>query len=134
MNKRKLENHCDEDLNVSNSAKKAKKVPKIFDGIYYELIDWDGKSTNIQAKCIDCKGVIKGAITSTGNFYKHYRVSHQDEFKFMKEHCETKLESNNAVSKKNQSTMLPFVNMLDHDKVIVLVSIEVHWQFVFFSM
>lgn len=118
MNKRKLEKTYDEDQSEKNSAKKSKKLPKFFDGTYYELIDYDGQSVNVQAKCNECKRTIKGSITSTGNFYKHYRLSHQDVFQSIKEYCE-KSENKPAFPKKNQPTLLPFVNMLDQDKVNV---------------
>lgn len=60
MPKRAREPSPDEDL---NDPKK-----KIFDGTYYELVDWDGKSLKIKGKCRNCDKELSGQYTSTGNY------------------------------------------------------------------
>lgn len=54
-------------------VEKPKKLPKIFHSAYYEPVDWDGKSKNIQATCTICKNSVRGQYTSTGNFLNHYK-------------------------------------------------------------
>lgn len=71
--KRQRENLPDDDIQMSNEQKRAKKIPYLLESEFYQLIDWDGVATNIQAKCTQCKKHVKGQYTSTGNFIKHYK-------------------------------------------------------------
>lgn len=71
MSKRKID--VDEDLASDPKRQKPIKAPKNFDGNYFELVDWDGQSLNIKAKCQTCQKELKGQYTSTGNFFTHYR-------------------------------------------------------------
>lgn len=68
----KRQRNCDEGQQ-SNLLKRAKQLPKILSGTFFRTEGWDGKQLNVQAECIQCKRVIKGQYTSTGNFYKHYK-------------------------------------------------------------
>lgn len=49
------------------------KLPKIFDGTFFEVVELNKTNKNINARCKKCKKHVKGQCTSTGNFYKHYR-------------------------------------------------------------
>lgn len=73
MSKRKRETTPDEDILMSNESKKPKKLPKLFDGRFCEVVDWDGQSINFQAKCKLCNKHIRGQTTSTGNFRLHFK-------------------------------------------------------------
>lgn len=84
MAKRPREN--DEDNQISELTTKVKKIPKIFDGQFFELVNWDGKSLNITATCQICKKPLKGQHTSTGNFTKHYKYEKNNHIEFRSEY------------------------------------------------
>lgn len=68
--KRKRDDSPDEDTQIS---KKPKKLPKILDGVYFKVNDWDGESINLTAQCQLCPSQVRGQVTSTGNFFKHFK-------------------------------------------------------------
>lgn len=77
-----------------------KKLPKIFDGEYFAVLDYDEKTKKITARCVCCsaKSVsIRGQSTSTGNFYKHYMKAHSNLVDDVKKYCDEKV---NAVTTK----------------------------------
>lgn len=102
----------------------SKKLPKIFDGIYYEVIEHDDETKNISARCKKClkEKIIRGKSTSTGNFYQHFSRTHIDDHKTMKEYCDERNEKKidkKAVSSGIQ-TILPFATVfLDPAKVMI---------------
>lgn len=49
------------------------KFPKLFDGKYFKVIEWNNTNKKIVAICRKCEKEVRGQYTSTGNFYKHYR-------------------------------------------------------------
>lgn len=69
---------------IPPSAKKAKRIPKIFDGKYYSVkSDIEG---NIEAICTACEEVKRGNYLSTGNFISHYKLKHHDQLQNLKEY------------------------------------------------
>lgn len=110
VNKRQRENDDDSLSNI--------KLPKVFDGTYFEPHKWDGKSIEISSICQLCKKILKGQYTSTGNYYKHYRNTHGNMFDEMKKYCDSKLSKHighNAPQPKE--SILKFVNHIDQEKV-----------------
>lgn len=102
--------------NDEESVPQNKKQPKVFDGKYFELVDWDEKATNIKAVCKECKREVKGQVSSTGNFYKHYRTVHKDVYHEMKADCDRRIDKENSSSTLKQKK-LPFINQIDQNKV-----------------
>lgn len=145
MAKRTREN--DEDIQISEPARKVKKIPKIFDGQFFELVGWDGQALNITARCQICKKPFKGQHTSTGNYFKHYKyektinmilyiefrseylcpsnIFHSFVLFFRINHEEEykqakeycESKSDKPIEIKRTQTTLPFVNILDPKKV-----------------
>lgn len=80
--------------------KKAKKVPKIFDGKFFTITKQSDEQ--IDAKCSACEEVKRGKISSTGNFLTHFKLKHTDQFDKLKEylkksHKETQLNESKDV-------------------------------------
>lgn len=73
-------------------GKKAKKIPKILDGKYFDVesIDTAGK---LKAKCMTCNEIKSGKITSTGNYLKHYETRHELKFQELKIYTKSKDEN-----------------------------------------
>lgn len=126
MSKRKSEqlNEIDNEMHTLKRRREdTVKLPKIFDGSYYEVVEHDKDNKSISAKCMKCikSKVIRGQSSSTGNFYQHYMRTHPDEHKAMKEYCDEKLDKKverKAISSKVQS-ILPFsTGSVDPSKVI----------------
>lgn len=119
MSKRPLEN--DDDINMSNPAKKV-KLPTIFDGKFFEVIDYNAENRHISAKCTNCilkEKIIRGQSTSTGNFFKHYSNIHPDKHELLRAYCDERNDQRKVKSRatcKVQS-ILPFTNTLDPKKV-----------------
>lgn len=100
-----------------------KRRPKMFDGKYYILEEHDAtkKSNSTIAKCMLCTvkpSFIKGSLTSTGNFYKHFKNVHNDRLDELRAHCDSKTKPTIA-SKNDQriQTTLPFAISIDQHKV-----------------
>lgn len=102
----------------------SKKLPKIFDGVYYEVIEHDNETKSISARCKKCikEKIIRGKSTSTGNFYQHFSRTHVVDHGAMKEYCDERNEK--KIDKKAGSpgiqTILPFATgLLDPAKVLI---------------
>lgn len=78
-------------MRFNNQKKPKTTIPKIFDGKYYEhlteALDIDG---NINPKCLTCNNNIKGNLSTTGNYYTHYRLKHPSLHPKLKLHSKTK--------------------------------------------
>lgn len=98
------------------------KLPKIFDGTYYEVVELDRKTKNISARCKKCikEKIIKGQTNTTGNFYQHFSRSHIDDHKALKEYCDGREKrSDHKLSSTKSQTILPFAtSSVDPMKVI----------------
>lgn len=55
---------------------KKRRMPRILDGTYYEIVSID--EDNVEAKCMGCDKIRKGNLKSTGNFIGHYRNAHSE--------------------------------------------------------
>lgn len=75
----------------STPQSKRSKLPRIFDGIYYEEI-LERSNGQIWAKCTvsTCRKVVKGNKTSTGNFKSHYRTQHSELIQDMERYLDKK--------------------------------------------
>lgn len=87
------------------AAKKAKtKIPKVLDGTFYSVVSNEGGK--IVARCIACgensaKGLVRGSLSSTGNFKSHYKT-HPDQAKELDKYL--KEDSDTGSNKSNQTT------------------------------
>lgn len=68
-----LESNSSEPSESSDPSPKKKKLPKILDGTFYEIISID-EEDRVVAKCKECLEVKKGKGKSTGNFKTHYKT------------------------------------------------------------
>lgn len=129
MNKRQRDTTMDTDqIELDHSSKRprnndeetyVKKKPKILDGKFFKIGDGDEKNENILVTCTSCKKAIKGQLTSTGNFYKHYRRVHKDIFIEMKEYCDTKISKGaSAESSTAHQSKLTDINQINQRTVI----------------
>lgn len=121
MNKRRTSS-IDSDLTGGNSsdadnttAKKQKFcVPKIFYGKYFSIISNDeGK---IEARCIECREVKKGHVTSTGNFKNHYRSRHMTLVSEMESYLKSKGDETTG-SQTRQPTLAEFSSIVNPQQV-----------------
>lgn len=106
------EQNVSEDTTHSNEvvdvppAKKQKKIPKILDGVYYVIESIDNEK--VAAKCQECDTIIKGSITSTGNFKSHYKKHTKEKKKldeYLKQGHNTEIDENAQVKKQTQPRM-----------------------------
>lgn len=114
---RKIESKTD------NTNDDKPKFPKILDGTYYKIVEYDKENDSVEAKCMNCTKkdvIIRGSRTSTGNFHTHYTRRHSDHTNDVKDYCdENKIERKKVERPKLQS-VLPFKFALDPMKVIAL--------------
>lgn len=73
--------------------KKAKKIPKMLDGTFYELFGDVDANGNLNGKCTICNDIRKGNISSTGNFIKHYELKHPLRLNDLKLHSKMKKDT-----------------------------------------
>lgn len=111
---------ADDDPQHGHSAKRERKM---FDGKFYSLkVDDNSDDTNsLAAQCMLCTNkttIIKGSLSSTGNFYKHFRKLHDKRVEELKNYCDSKTKPASHKNEKVQS-ILPFVNTIDPRKVSV---------------
>lgn len=135
--RRRLENdeaeNSDENIITTTSSKLPtndgainadKKFPKLLDGKYFKVADFDEETDFVSAKCMNCtkkNTIIRGKRTSTGNFHTHYARVHSDISDNVKLYCDDKKDDKpNAERKTKLQSTLPFANSLDQSKVIVL--------------
>lgn len=100
------------------------KLPKAFDGTYFEVVEYDKITKNITAKCVSCKlkdKSIRGKSTSTGNFYKHYQLTHPDDHAAMRTYCDERIDRKVVRVKRANQSVLPFVGALDQTKVNIII-------------
>lgn len=115
---------------LKKRREEATKLPKIFDGTYFTVVDHDKETKSISAKCMNCikEKIVRGQSSSTGNFYQHFLRTHAEEHIKMKEYCDERTNKNlakRANSSKTQ-TILPFsTDLLDQQKVIPLIFFSV---------
>lgn len=93
--------------------KKKKNNPKILDGTFYSIVS--NKDDKVEAKCSDCSKIVKGSVTSTGNFKSHYKM-HPDSLKRLEQHLQNNdsaLTNGNLAKTLKQpaiQTLLPSVS------------------------
>lgn len=109
---RKTESHTNDDK---------PKLPKILDGLYYEVIKYDKATDSVEARCVNCtkkKTIIRGQRTSTGNFHTHYSRLHAEKSDDVKIYCDEKKDGKPSIERKAKvQSILPFAT-LDSTKVI----------------
>lgn len=113
-----------------------KKLPKIFDGEYFAVLDYDEKTKKITARCVCCsaKSVsIRGQSTSTGNFYKHYMKAHSNLVDDVKKYCDEKVNAVTTKGKPDKQSILPFSKKLDPIIVSLLFLYSYYENCNFFS-
>lgn len=106
-------------------AKKPRKIPKIFDGKFFEIeknIDTDG---NVQAKCTSCNETKKGNISSTGNYLKHYEKKHPLKLNELKSHLKGITNEN----KRSQQPKLDDVQQTMTTEKVYEVAISTHYGY-----
>lgn len=97
-----------EDNSDSNTQnKKSRKIPKIFDGKYFEIDGNVDESGNVSAKCMTCNQPKSGSISSTGNFFKHYKKRHPLKLEEMKMYTKTKEDGTKTKLQQKLDKMLP---------------------------
>lgn len=95
-----------------------RNFPKILDGKYFVVLEYDKETEYVRAKCTNCKkGEIRGKKSSTGNYHAHYTRVHADISEDVKNYCDEKAEKRVTARKLNKQTVLPFGNSLDPMKV-----------------
>lgn len=52
----------------------------MFESKYFTVIKFDGKTKNVDAKCLSCNEIVKGNATSTGNLRGHIQRNHTSLF------------------------------------------------------
>lgn len=112
------DNESVENIKRTRTMGKERKLPKIVDGTYFKVDEWNENVVNFRAMCMKCEKYYKGQYSSTGNFYKHYRAVHPDFFDEMRNYCDIKLEKEQATSKTNlKQPTISCINRLDPIKV-----------------
>lgn len=110
--KRPLES---EDTNTPASKRVKKSIPRILDGKFFVIEK--NHDEKIDARCIECRKVIKGSLTSTGNFKKHYKKVHPALNSKLEEHLISK-EDHLNISLKTQ-TLRQFTTTIKPEKVTI---------------
>lgn len=117
--KRRLE----DDENVSDAMRtksrriepKIDKFPKILDGTYYKIVNYNNENDLIEAACVNCT-----SKTSTGNFHTHYARRHGDHADAVKNYCDENKTERKKVERPKLQSVLPFKFSLDPMKVMIL--------------
>lgn len=117
MKSRKTESTIDDCITNDDGP----KFPKILDGKYYKIVEYDKATDLVVAKCMHCtkkEVTIRGKKNTTGNFHTHYGRVHSDHADAVKNYCdENKIERKKVERPKIQPS-LPFKFALDPMKVI----------------
>lgn len=95
------------------------KFPKILDGKYYKVEEYDKETDFVGAKCLSCTkkiNIIRGKRTTTGNFHTHYARIHSEIADDVKNYCDEKKDDKLKDERKSISS---FAKTLDSAKVIV---------------
>lgn len=75
-----------------NAPKRIKiTIPRILDGTFFTI----EKNINgsVEARCVECRKIIKGCLTSTGNFKKHITKIHNESLNKLTDHLRTKSDA-----------------------------------------
>ncbi|XP_055314626.1 uncharacterized protein LOC129575176 [Sitodiplosis mosellana] len=94
---------------------KKKKVPKILDGQFYEIISID-EEDRVIAKCTECLEIKKGNLKSTGNFKTHYKI-HGSRLKDLDEYLKNKTFVMPETSNSKQSDIRDVLPAVSTDKI-----------------
>lgn len=92
------------DSNERQAAKKARTIPRILDGTFYEIIKIE--NDQVEAQCQKCDVIRKGSIKSTGNFLSHFRAKHLHLMESLKTHIERKESINTTNGVKSTTTIV----------------------------
>lgn len=112
------------DSGSSQPPKVSRKVPKIFDGKYFEVINHD-VNDNVKAKCVTCNEMKNGNTSSTGNFFKHYEKKHPLQLNELKLYTKKKdnLSQKSENTKSSQQRTLPFGSKEDVSSKLIVFKI-----------
>lgn len=93
--------------------------PKIVDGTFFKLIEWDNEKDIVRAACMNCKSELKTQTSSTGNLHKHLRRMQKSIAEKAKIYCIGKESdsSQSSTQPAKQAKLTSFVNKLDREKV-----------------
>lgn len=109
-------------IDDGNTSEDKPKFPKILDGTYYKITEYDKKSDYVGATCTNCtkkKTIIRGKRTSTGNFHTHYARLHSDKSEDVKSYCDENRDAKQKAERTSKTqSILPFAHSLDPTKVI----------------
>lgn len=98
---------------VAPAAKKQKKIPKILDGAYYVIESNENGKVNV--KCQTCNAIVKGSLSSTGNFKSHYK-KHPTEYKELEEYLKqghsSEIDENAAPKRPTQPRIEDMLSQL----------------------
>lgn len=97
----------------TQATKKPKIIPKIFNGKFYVIENETNGS--IKARCTECNSIIKGQLTSTGNFIKHYHIRHPTKLDELKNNKKTVSDMSKHTS--HQPTLIDIAKVVKSDEV-----------------
>lgn len=73
---------------ITAQNKRARVDPKILDGKYFSIKIRNGD--NVRAMCSLCGIVRSGSVTATGNFFRHIKEKHSENFQEISEYLSTR--------------------------------------------
>lgn len=73
---------------ITAQNKKARVDPKILDGKYFTIKIRNGD--NVKAMCSLCGVVRSGSVKATGNFFRHIKEKHSENFQEMSKYLSTR--------------------------------------------